>query len=78
VQTLDRVTQRPARIMGVDAGFVRAGGPADLCVFDPEGSWQVSAESLRSLGKNSPYLGHEMLGRVHYTVIDGHLDYRRT
>jgi dihydroorotase len=78
VQTLDRVTQRPARIMGVDAGFVRVGGPADLCVFDPEGGWQVSAESLRSLGKNSPYLGHEMLGRVHYTVIDGHLDYRRT
>lgn len=77
LKTLDRVTHRPARIMGVDAGYLRLGGPADLCIFDPEESWQVSAESLRSLGKNSPYLGHEMLGRVHYTVIDGHLDYRR-
>ncbi len=77
-QTLDRVTHRPARIMGVDAGSLRVGGAADLCLFDPEGVWQVSAESLLSLGKNSPYLGHEMLGRVHYTIIDGHLDYRRS
>lgn len=77
VQTLDRVTQRPARIMGIEAGFLRVGGPADLCIFDPQAVWQVSAGSLRSLGKNSPYLGHEMQGRVLYTVIDGHLDYRQ-
>lgn len=73
---LDRVTRRPAAILGVDAGCIGVGRPADLCIFDPAASWTVSGKTLASLGKNSPYLGMEMPGRVRYTVIDGHLDYR--
>lgn len=73
---LDRVTRRPAAILGVDAGRIGVGRPADLCIFDPAASWTVSGKTLASLGKNSPYLGMEMPGRVRYTVIDGHLDYR--
>ncbi|TSA19576.1 MAG: dihydroorotase [Betaproteobacteria bacterium] len=76
-QTLARITHQPAQIMGVDAGVLRVDGPADLCLFDPAAVWQVTPETLLSLGKNSPYLGHEMVGRVRYTVIDGHLDYRQ-
>jgi dihydroorotase len=76
-QTLARITHRPAQIMGVDAGVLRVDGPADLCLFDPAAVWQVTPETLLSLGKNSPYLGHEMQGRVRYTVIDGHVDYRQ-
>lgn len=75
-QTLERITQRPARIMGIAGGSLQVGGPADICVFDPEQPWRVTANSLTSLGKNSPYLGHELQGRVHYTLIDGYLDYR--
>jgi dihydroorotase len=75
-QALDRVTRRPAAILGVETGMVCVGGPADLCLFDPAEPWTVSARNLASLGKNSPFLGMEMLGRVHYTVIDGHIDYR--
>jgi dihydroorotase len=55
---------------------VAVGGPADLCLFDPDEPWTVSAKTLASLGKNSPFLGMEVLGRVRYTVIDGHVDYR--
>lgn len=76
MQAIERVTLRPARVLGVDAGEVAMGKPADLCIFDPDGAWKVSPRMLRSLGKNSPYLGHELLGQVHYTLIDGHLDYR--
>ncbi|MCS6785918.1 MAG: dihydroorotase [Thiobacillaceae bacterium] len=76
-QALSLVTDRPARLMGVEAGRLAVGQPADLCVFDPDEPWQVSRETLLSLGKNSPYLGMEMVGRVRYTLIDGHLDFRR-
>jgi dihydroorotase len=75
-QALDRVTRRPATILGVESGVVAVGGPADLCLFDPVQAWTVSAKTLASLGKNSPFLGMEVLGRVRYTVIDGHVDYR--
>ncbi len=76
-QALAYITHRPAAIMGVDAGRIGVGKPADLCVFDPDAAWVVSPSSLASLGKNSPYLGLEMIGQVRYTVIDGHLDYKR-
>jgi len=76
-QALGFVTHRPASLLGIPGGHLRSGEPADLCMFDPEAPWTVSHESLKSLGKNSPYLGLEMQGRVRYTLIDGHLDYKR-
>lgn len=76
-QALGYVTHRPADILGVPGGRLRSGGPADLCLFDPEDNWTVSMSSLTSLGKNSPYLGLEVQGRVRYTLIDGHLDFKR-
>ncbi len=75
-QALDRVTRKPAAILGVEAGQLAVGKPADLCVFDPAAAWTVSKKTLASLGKNSPFLGLELHGKVRYTVIDGHLDYR--
>lgn len=76
-QALARVTHAPASVLGVEGGVLTVGGAADLCLFDPKAYWTVSAKNLASLGKNSPYLGMEMQGRVSYTIVDGHLDYRR-
>jgi dihydroorotase len=76
-KALAYITQHPARILGVDGGHIGIGRPADLCLFDPEATWVVNRGNLASLGKNSPFLGLEMQGRVQYTLIDGHLDYRR-
>ncbi|MDR3395110.1 MAG: dihydroorotase [Parasulfuritortus sp.] len=73
---LATITSKPADILGVDAGRLAVGRPADLCLFEPDATWTVSEKSLRSLGKNSPFLGHELQGRVRYTVIDGHIDYK--
>lgn len=75
-QALAYITRAPARIVGLDAGHISVGGPADLCIFDPQAHWKVTPASLASLGKNSPYLGMELQGKVRYTLIDGHLDYR--
>lgn len=74
-QALAKVTSEPARILGIEAGTLSPGAPADICVFDPQASFQVSRESLRSQGKNTPFLGMQLPGRVRYTLIDGHLAY---
>jgi dihydroorotase len=76
-QALGYLTHRPADILGVPGGRLQLGGPADLCLFDPEADWVVKPSALSSLGKNSPFLGLEMQGRVRYTLIDGHLDFKR-
>lgn len=75
-QALAYITSRPAAILGVPGGSLAVGGPADLCLLDPEAAWTVSRETLASLGKNSPFLGMELLGRVRYTIIDGHIDFK--
>jgi dihydroorotase len=51
------------------------GEPADLVVFDRADRWQVTPESLRSKGKNSPLLGRELSGRVLITIAGGRLAY---
>lgn len=76
VQALARITSTPADILGVEAGRIAHGQPADLCLFDPEEPWLVTAETLRSQGRHSPYLGRELVGRVRATVVGGRVVYR--
>ncbi len=74
-QTLARVTLAPARILGVDAGRIAPGAPADLVLFDPQAPFRVSAQALKSQGKNTPFLGHELAGRVRATLVAGRVVY---
>jgi dihydroorotase len=73
--TLARITTHPAGVLGVDAGRVAVGAPADIVLFDPRAPFHVSAQSLRSQGKNTPFLGHELAGRVRYTIVAGNVAY---
>jgi dihydroorotase len=69
---LRKVTSEPLRILGMaGGGSLRAGGPADLCVFDPEATWTVEPGALHSQGKNTPFVGVELPGRVRYTLVGG-------
>ena len=70
-RALAAITTAPAAIVGVPAPSLRRGEPADVCVFDPDQSWVVRREALRSQGKNTPYLGFELQGRVRYTLLAG-------
>lgn len=73
VEVLARITSEPARILGVHSGRLQPGTPADVVVFDPEAAWRVSPQTLRSQGKNTPYLGYELGGRVRYTLVAGNV-----
>jgi len=68
---LDRITAAPARVLGVDAGHLAPGADADVCVFDPDLHWVVAPSALRSQGKNTPFLGLELSGKVRYTLVGG-------
>jgi dihydroorotase len=70
---LSRITVDPARVLGIDAGHLAPGGPADICMFDPDAWWTVEAQALRSQGKNTPFIGLEVPGRVRYTLVAGQI-----
>ncbi len=73
---LAKVTLQPARILGLDAGHLSVGSVADVCVFDPEVYWKIEAAALKSQGKNTPFLGLELQGKVRYTLVDGLVVYQ--
>ncbi|MGD9000031.1 MAG: dihydroorotase [Granulosicoccaceae bacterium] len=69
------VTANPADILGLPTGRLQPGALADICIFDPDADWFVTAEGLRSRGHNTPFIGWEMQGRVKHTLVDGRLVY---
>jgi dihydroorotase len=75
-QTLARITSEPARVLGVGSGQLSPGAPADLVLFDPQAEFRLSAQSLKSQGKNTPFLGYSLNGRVRYTVVAGNVVYQ--
>jgi len=75
IEALARVTSEPARILKIDAGHLGVGAPADICVFDPEAYVKVTPGTLRSQGKNTPFLGYELPGRVCFTLVAGDVTY---
>lgn len=74
-QALARITSEPARILGLGNGHLAAGQAADLCVFDPNASRTIEAKALKSQGKNTPFLGQTLPGKVRLTMVEGHVVY---
>ena len=72
---LARITSDAARVLGLNAGHLKVGGAADVCIFDADAPVRISRETLRSQGKNTPYLGRELLGRVSATLVSGQVVY---
>jgi dihydroorotase len=70
-QALARITSAPAEVLGLQTGQLAVGATADICIFDPEGNWQLTPEALKSRGKNSPWLGYMMTGKVRTTLVGG-------
>lgn len=73
---LEKLTAAPAKILNVPFGRLEAGGPAHLTLFDPEERWTVDPEQFRSMGRNTPFGGMELRGKVKYTIVDGQIVYR--
>jgi dihydroorotase len=73
--TLARISSEPARVLGVASGRLAAGAPADIVLFDPAAPVRVAPETLKSQGKNTPFLGYELAGRVRTTIVAGTVVY---
>jgi dihydroorotase len=72
---LAKITSDAARVLNVDAGHLTPGHAADICIFDPARHWKVAPEALKSQGKNTPFVGLELKGRVRCTLVDGQVVY---
>lgn len=77
MDALARLTCEPAQILGIATGHLSLHASADIIIFNPEQSWRVMPDQLKSQGKNTPFAGLEMIGKVHCTLLNGHITYQQ-
>ena len=65
----------PAKILGINAGTLAAGAPADIALVDLNEQWTVDPEGLHGKSKNTPFKGLTLTGRVKMTLLDGKIVY---
>ncbi|MDD2775754.1 MAG: dihydroorotase [Gallionella sp.] len=73
---ISKATLQPARILGLDAGHLSVGASADLCIFNPEADWEIKPAALKSQGKNTPFNGMNVQGKVCFTLVEGLVVYQ--
>ena len=75
LEVLAKLTCAPADLLGLEAGRLRKGAPADLILFDPEAPARIREDDLTSLSKNTPFEGRLVQGKVLCTLVDGRTIY---
>jgi dihydroorotase len=73
---VDKMAVAPARVFKLPGGTLRRGAPADVTIFDPTAEWTVDPARFVSKGRNSPWAGARLTGRVLGTIVDGRVVHR--
>ena len=78
--TLDRLselmTANPAKIVNVECGRLEEGAIADVTLVDLDEKYVIDKNKFFSKGKNTPFHGREVYGKVRYTIVDGRIKYK--
>lgn len=72
----DKMSAAPARVLGLEGGAIEEGAVADLTIADLSEKWTIDPKDFVSKGKNTPFAGREVYGKVKYTLVDGEVKYR--
>ncbi|HSH54438.1 MAG TPA: dihydroorotase [Methylotenera sp.] len=76
LHAIGNITQASAQILGIQAGDLSVDSDADICIFDANEYWKICPAALKSQGKNSPFNGLEMAGKVKTTLVHGQIVYQ--
>lgn len=75
-QLIKKMSVAPARLLGIPAGSLAKGAPADIVLFCADERWVVDPNALHGKSRNTPFAGMELTGKVQYTVCRGKIVYQ--
>lgn len=76
LELVKKLTVNPASVLGMDKGSLGTGKAADLVIADTSSWYAIEKEEFVSLGKNTPFQGRKVKGRIKYTLVDGKVVYQ--
>ena len=74
-QLMCKMSYNPAKVLGLEGGEIKVGGVADLAIVDIDASYEIDGEKFYSKGKNTPFNGYKVYGKVCYTIVDGKIKF---
>ena len=74
-QLVEKMSVNPSKILGVDRGSIGEGKIADLVVVDPDAEYVIDKNKFLSKGRNTPFNGKKVYGRILYTIVSGDIKY---
>ncbi|ACO04555.1 MAG TPA: dihydroorotase [Persephonella sp.] len=75
-RAIEVLSTKPAERIGIDPPQIKEGVKAELTVFDPTESWEVTEEVIKSKSKNTPLIGRKLIGKVKYTFYNGKIVFK--
>ena len=75
MQMVEKMSYNPAKIIGIDRGTLLPGAVADITVMDPEKEFIIDRNDFVSKGKNTPFDGRKVKGKVKLTMVGGKIVY---
>lgn len=72
-QLIEKMSVNPAKILGINAGTLSVGAPADIAIVDIDEVWTVDTEKLHGKSKNTPFKGKTLCGKVKKTILGGNI-----
>lgn len=75
MQMAEKLSYNPSKIIRVDKGDIQPGKAADIVIFDPKKKYTIDKNAFVSKGKNTPFDGRKVTGKVRMTIVGGHVVY---
>lgn len=76
MQMAQKMSYNPAKVIGIDKGDIAEGKVADITIIDPNAEYVIDAEKFESKGKNTPFHGWKVKGKVMRTIAEGKTVYK--
>ncbi|MBD5584905.1 MAG: dihydroorotase [Clostridia bacterium] len=75
-QLSEKMSLSPAKVLGLEGGKLEEGEVADITIVDLNDKYVIDSKKFLSKGKNTPFNGYEVYGKVCYTIVDGTIKYK--
>ncbi len=74
-QLVEKMSVNPAKVLNLAKGNLGEGMIADLVIADIDTKYSIDISQFVSKGKNTPFDGKEVKGRIELTMVDGEIVY---